>query len=654
MINSNIEEEVSIAKDLDVYAFATTGLTFGYNAFKDLTPVRYMSELRENNIQYIDHLKKNFDQKHEEYIKTGIVEQIVRNNYKSMSSIEMIDTADNKNYKVYGKEGSRALVMPMETRRTIAMNPITGETYVYADYIKLKVKKDNRTEMILMKLTGLSYENETVTYSELQRLGIADKNFKMIEMSYAHIVNRKPYQSFHNDIIKESLIDIQKVQNTVNLEAALKNERLNAAFSASQKPNIKFDNTTYSEYTNYSGGATGGDAIWETTGKEYGLGKQINYRPEDLKRLTKEQMQEVENAYQQAVKDLGRRSFESNTFVGGLVRRDYLQAKKADAIFAISDIILPNEKGKPVKGIRYSNKMSKAIVDGGTGYAVQMGINLNKPVYVFHQGTNSDNITEIGWYKWNNDRFDKINTPQLTKNFAGIGTREINEIGKQAIKDVYEFSQKSVIKTDLPSIDPANVSSVENNIDFKIPLSNTLQQFLEVFFNINDENIIEPFAKKLTNEDKELLSKAIGRNYKDISQFDWYESIFTDEQMKEVFYYLKTGIQLNKIVREELLKSKIHKEYQDFVKENKSFINNFKNLPKETQKELNKDFDKLKVKNDWFMQEFDSFEYNKRKELLKIENYTEGNIHLKNSFTDDLTNTGLTNDDINNIPDCPK
>jgi hypothetical protein len=239
MINSNIEEEVSIAKDLDVYAFATTGLTFGYNAFKDLTPVRYMSELRENNIQYIDHLKKNFDQKHEEYIKTGIVEQIVRNNYKSMSSIEMIDTADNKNYKVYGKEGSRALVMPMETRRTIAMNPITGETYVYADYIKLKVKKDNRTEMILMKLTGLSYENETVTYSELQRLGIADKNFKMIEMSYAHIVNRKPYQSFHNDIIKESLIDIQKVQNTVNLEAALKNERLNTALSASKAPVVK-------------------------------------------------------------------------------------------------------------------------------------------------------------------------------------------------------------------------------------------------------------------------------------------------------------------------------------------------------------------------------------------------------------------------------
>ena len=29
-------------------------------------------------------------------------------------------------------------------------------------------------------------------------------------------------------------------------------------------------------------------------------------------------------------------------------------------------------------------------------------------------------------------------TPILTKNFAGIGTREINEVGKQAIRAVYE------------------------------------------------------------------------------------------------------------------------------------------------------------------------------------------------------------------------
>jgi len=33
--------------------------------------------------------------------------------------------------------------------------------------------------------------------------------------------------------------------------------------------------------------------MWENIGKEFGLGKQVNYRPEDLKKLTKEQLQEA-------------------------------------------------------------------------------------------------------------------------------------------------------------------------------------------------------------------------------------------------------------------------------------------------------------------------------------------------------------------------
>ena len=51
-----------------------------------------------------------------------------------------------------------------------------------------------------------------------------------------------------------------------------------------------------------------------------------------------------------------------------------------------------------------------------------MAINKNKPVYVFNQ-IESDSYT-IGWYKWNQElnNFIKIETPTLSKNFAGIGT----------------------------------------------------------------------------------------------------------------------------------------------------------------------------------------------------------------------------------------
>ena len=43
------------------------------------------------------------------------------------------------------------------------------------------------------------------------------------------------------------------------------------------------------------------------------------------------------------------------------------------------------------------------------------------------------------WYEYNYELglFKKSDIPVLTKNFAGIGTREINSLGIQAIKDVY-------------------------------------------------------------------------------------------------------------------------------------------------------------------------------------------------------------------------
>ena len=51
-----------------------------------------------------------------------------------------------------------------------------------------------------------------------------------------------------------------------------------------------------------------------------------------------------------------------------------------------------------------------------------MAINHNKPVYVFNQEQGS---YDIGWYKWDSSKNDfvKTDTPVLTKNFAGIGTR---------------------------------------------------------------------------------------------------------------------------------------------------------------------------------------------------------------------------------------
>ena len=218
--------------------------------------------------------------------------------------------------------------------------------------------------------------------------------------------------------------------------------------TVSETPQVP--STNYTEHILYSGDAVGADKLWAAQSKEFGVGRTVNYKVETLNSLTKPQQEEVEAAYLKAKNDLGRKTLSYNwanpqkeDYVGGLVRRDYLQAKAADAIFAISDIIGVGEKGKPVKSTRYTSKSSKEIVDGGTGYAVQMAINLGKPVYVFHQGTNTDNKASVGWYKWdyNTEKFVPVLTPVLTKKFAGIGTREINEAGKTAIKEVFSNSK---------------------------------------------------------------------------------------------------------------------------------------------------------------------------------------------------------------------
>jgi predicted NAD-dependent protein-ADP-ribosyltransferase YbiA (DUF1768 family) len=206
-----------------------------------------------------------------------------------------------------------------------------------------------------------------------------------------------------------------------------------------------------SDYIMHSGGAEGADTEFWEIGYKKGLRTGKDYTVDDLITNDKNLKQEIESAYQTAVEQLGRRALPYDwskpdlrtNYAGGLVRRDYLQAKNSDGVFAISDIIRPGEKGKEIttkdgKKIRYSNRTQKSIVDGGTGYAVQMAFNLGKPVFVFHQGSNADNVTKVGWYKLTDKGFVKTDTPLLTEEFAGIGTRQINEAGKQAIADLYD------------------------------------------------------------------------------------------------------------------------------------------------------------------------------------------------------------------------
>lgn len=171
------------------------------------------------------------------------------------------------------------------------------------------------------------------------------------------------------------------------------------------------------DYIMHSGGAYGSDHMWEVIGREFGLTEFNHYyygskTPYGNKCISYDQFIEGKNHVLLANKTLKRRP---NKYMN-ILSRNWQQVCSSDVVLAIGNLKNPNE------------------VDGGTGWVVQMSIDSGKPVYVFDQG----NVFKNHWCRFHRDQFIPISdTPTLERNFAGIGTREINEFGIKAIRDVY-------------------------------------------------------------------------------------------------------------------------------------------------------------------------------------------------------------------------
>ena len=166
------------------------------------------------------------------------------------------------------------------------------------------------------------------------------------------------------------------------------------------------------DYTMNSGGAYGGDTYWDVIGRQFGLTNINHFRPADNQRLSKTLRDrnvkpfsithEQSNYAREQIKQLTGRDLPYD--IGGeLLARDFYQVDKSDGVFAIANIT-----------------SSQKAVQGGTNMAVQVGIKQGKPVHVYDLNTES-------WYQYNQStgRFEVEDTPVLTKSFAGVGTRNI-------------------------------------------------------------------------------------------------------------------------------------------------------------------------------------------------------------------------------------
>lgn len=275
-----------------------------------------------------------------------------------------------------------------------------------------------------------------------------------------------------------------KMLNYYNEDGTLKDN----AFTRTDEKQVtqQKQNNNPQDYTMNSGGAYGGDTYWDVIGRQFGLTKINHFRPIDNQNMSKTLRDrnvkpfsithEQSNYAREQIKQLTGREL-PYTLAGELLARDFYQVDKSDGVFAIANIT-----------------SSQRAVEGGTNMAVQVGIKQGKPVHVYDLNTES-------WYQYNQStgKFEVEDTPVLTKSFAGVGTRNIqnykvNKNGQwvdregyvgydkalkaaNAIKAVYQKTFNNSSTSNTVNIHAGNTST--NNTENKLTKPESLKNFEE-------------------------------------------------------------------------------------------------------------------------------------------------------------------------------
>lgn len=175
------------------------------------------------------------------------------------------------------------------------------------------------------------------------------------------------------------------------------------------------------KYTCYSGGANGSDTIFENEAIKKGfdvVAFSFDGHDTDSKNrliLSPKQLKDGYEHIKIANIRLNRNISNLSSYVKNLISRDWFQVKFSDTIFAIGMLDDINN------------------VCGGTGYAISCAIDNKKPIFLFEQTAN-----QWYYYDYDSESFEIYeDIPKLTEKFAGIGTRDINTNGINAIKKLF-------------------------------------------------------------------------------------------------------------------------------------------------------------------------------------------------------------------------
>lgn len=401
----------------------------------------------------------------------------------------------------------------------------------------------------------------------------------------------------------------------------------NVSYEQAQKI-ISFSNTMQQkqqnnpqDYTMNSGGAYGGDTYWDVIGRQFGLTNINHFRPADNQRLSKTLRDrnvkpfsithEQSNYAREQIKQLTGRELPYD--IGGeLLARDFYQVDKSDGVFAIANIT-----------------SSYKAVQGGTNMAVQVGIKQCKPVHVYDLNTES-------WYQYNQStgRFEVEDTPVLTKSFAGVGTRNIqnykvNKNGQWVDREDYvgydkalkaANAIKAVYQKTFNTAQTSNTVNIYAGTGENADLSNFAIRPFTHHFNdgsVKDFQSVEqafqyikasefadtrsndgntrPSGKSIQAEIMDTTTgsqlRSLGRQIKNLNVQAWDRS--SSFVMKQL---LKESFEQNPQVLQRLLST--GNATLTHVQDNSKWGKEFPKLLMEVREELRKKQDSYKVKND--------------------------------------------------------
>ena len=178
-----------------------------------------------------------------------------------------------------------------------------------------------------------------------------------------------------------------------------------------------------SGYVMHSGAAEGADTAFEMAAIDAGVTVKAHsfeghaYGNKNRVEHSQEELEKADERLMKANESLGRQFPGKNNFINNLIRRNYFQVKGHNQIIAVA-------------------RITGGEVEGGTAWAVQLGIDAGKNIHVFDMNTD-------GWFTWDGSAWAMSEAPVLEKEFAGIGSRfDLTPRARAEIKGL--FLDKSV------------------------------------------------------------------------------------------------------------------------------------------------------------------------------------------------------------------